>query len=140
MWISRDVCRGVVAFAIDISGLTKRWRIWSLDFKNALLQTDGSGREAYVRDPYEWKSLGAFRVWKSGAAALGLSGAQAASRRPLRRYLASSAEPRPKVGLRFEAPSRGPRPASYFASREGLSAPWPHVLMIFRAAARPRFS
>ena len=89
----------------------KRWKIWSLDIENALLQTDGSGREVCVRDPYEWKSAGAFRFWKSEAAAFGLNDAQAAFHRPLRRYLANSAEPRPRVGLRFEAPSFDPRPA-----------------------------
>ena len=64
-----------------------------------------------VRDPYEWKSAGAFRFWKSEAAAFGLNDAQAAFHRPLRRYLANSAEPRSNVGLRFEAPSFDPPPA-----------------------------
>ena len=80
-------------------------------------------------------------MWKLEAAAFGLNDAQAACRRPLRRYLANSAEPRPTVGPRFEAPSSGPRPAFVLRkSGGGLSAPSPQVLMIFRAAARPCFS
>ena len=60
-------------------------------------------------------------MWKSEAAAFGLNDAQAAFRRPLRRYLANSAEPRPEVGLRFEAPSFGPRPAFVLRKSGGAS-------------------
>ena len=60
-------------------------------------------------------------MWKSEAAAFGLNDAQAAFRQPLRKYLANSAEPRPEVGLRFEAPSFGPRPAFVLRKSEGAS-------------------
>ena len=38
---------------VSLSALNK-WKIWSLDIKNAFLQADGFGRVVFLHAPEEW--------------------------------------------------------------------------------------
>ena len=73
-------------------GAFKKWKVWSLDIKNASWQTVGFGRDAYPRAPARRDPSNSHRVWKLRALAYGLSGTPVACRISLQKYLLNSAE------------------------------------------------
>ena len=106
----------MVTFAVDISGgPSKKWPIWSLDKKNAIVQEGGFDHEVFLRATCGWDSTDEHRVWRLRATAFGLSDAPVAFRRPPKKNLVNSAESSPGAGLKFEAPRFDPR--RYFIFR-----------------------
>ena len=63
----------------------RRWKLWSIDIKNAFLQADGIGRDVFMQSPPEWCPGDIRRIWKLNAPAYGLIDAPAASHRSLKR-------------------------------------------------------
>ena len=56
----------------------RNWKLRSLDIKNALLQADGFGRDAFLHAPMEWDPTCPNRVWQLKARAYGSNDAPAA--------------------------------------------------------------
>ena len=47
---------------ISLSAI-KKWRLWSLDIKNAFLQADALKREVFLKAPPEWEPSDLRRFW-----------------------------------------------------------------------------
>ena len=60
---------------ISLSAL-KKWKLWSLDIKNACLQADPFPRAVYLQAPREWCPRNPCRVWRLNAPAYGLNDAR----------------------------------------------------------------
>ena len=56
-------------------GALKKWKLWSLDIKNACLQADPVRREVYLHAPPEWRPKNPKRVWELTTPAYGLNDA-----------------------------------------------------------------
>ena len=101
-------------------GALRKWPLWSLDVKDACLQADGFGCDAYLRAPWKWNSADPCRVWKLRKPAHGSNGAPVAFRRSSREYVVNSVSSLPTVGPRFEVSSLDP--CLYFVYRNTGSA------------------
>ena len=93
---------------ISLSAL-KKWKLWSLDIKNAFLQADPFPREVYLQAPREWCPGNPCRVWRLNAPAYELNDAPVEFHKTLKRYLVKSNESLKLVGLRFETSTLDPR-------------------------------
>ena len=76
---------------ISLSAL-KKWKLWSLDIKNAFLQADPFPREVYLQASREWCPRTLSRIWRLNAPAYGLNGAPVEFHKTLKRYLVKSQE------------------------------------------------
>ena len=103
------VSRGSSHFRVTSLGALGKWPLWSLDIKNAFLRADGFAREVYLRAPCGRNSKGARRKRKLRAPAYGLNDTPAASLRASGKYLVTSTESPPSVGLRCEVSPFSPR-------------------------------
>ena len=65
---------------VNSLGALKKWRLWSLDIKNAYFQSDPFHREVYLHAPPEWCPMNPNRVWKLNTPAYGLNDAPVAFR------------------------------------------------------------
>ena len=92
---------------ISLSAL-KRWRLWSLDIKNAFLQADPFTRDVFLQAPDEWRPRNSGRFWKLNAPAYGLNDAPVEFHKTLKRYLSQTDASLKLVGLRFETSSLDP--------------------------------
>ena len=92
---------------ISLSAL-KKWKLWSLDIKNAFLQADPFPREVYLQAPREWCPCNPCRVWRLNDPAYGLNDAPAEFHKTLKRYLVKSQESLQLAGLRFETSTLDP--------------------------------
>ena len=81
---------------ISLSAL-KKWKLWSLDIKNAFLQADPFPRGVYLHAPCEWCPRAHSR-----------NDAPVEFRKTLQRYLVKSTESPKLVGLRFETSKLDP--------------------------------
>ena len=81
------------------------WRLWSVDIKNAFLQSDGFGRDVCIQSPPEWLPGDSRRIWKLNAPAYDLNDAPVAFHRPLSRYLVYRTDSLEAVGL-WKEPSK----------------------------------
>ena len=104
---------------ISLSALQK-WKLWSLDIKNAFLQADGFDRAVFLRAPDEWNPGSAHRIWKLNAPAYGLNDAPVAFRRSLKRHLMNSTLSMDRVGLKCIGSSFDP--CLFFVFRKTGSA------------------
>ena len=86
----------------------RKWRLWSLDVKNAFLQAGGFDRDAFWHAPMEWDPTCTTRVWKLKAPAHSLDDAQGAFHRSLKRHLLDSELSTQGVGLRCQASAFDP--------------------------------
>ena len=130
---------GVRVFARPSSRLSpgvglKKWTLWSLDIKNAMLQWDGFSRDVPLRALDEWGNLNVCRFWKWNYPAYGLNDAPAATRRSPQKYLANSELSLAKEGSQDRASSFDP--STYFGFRKaaGQLAPSPRKLATSRGA------
>ena len=71
---------------ITLSDL-KKWKLRSLDIKNALLRADTLQRNVFLQAPPEWEPSDPRRFWKLNAPAYGLNDAPDAFRRTSQKYL-----------------------------------------------------
>ena len=92
---------------ISLSTL-KKWKLWSLDVKNAFLQADPFPREVYLQAPPEWCPRLPSRIWRLNAPAYGLNDAPVEFHKTLKRYLVKAEESLKLVGLRFEPSKSDP--------------------------------
>ena len=83
---------------VSLSALNK-WKIWSLDIKNAFLQADGFDRVVFLQAPDEWNPETECRVWKLKAPAYGLNDAPAAFHRSLKKHLLNKTLSMESTGL-----------------------------------------
>ena len=109
---------------ISLSAL-KKWKLWSLDIKNAFLQANPFPREVNLHAPVEWCPKNPNRVWTLNAPAYGLNDAPVESRETLKRYLLQSVNSLKLVGPRFEVSTLSTMPRR---RRRGSS---PRTSMIF---------
>ena len=86
----------------------RKWKLWSLDLKNAFLQADGFDRDVFLHAPAEWDKPCKGRVWELKAPAYGLNDAPVAFHRYLKRYLLNSELSMGRVGLRCQASTFDP--------------------------------
>ena len=80
----------------------RRWKLWSIDKKNAFLQADGFARVVFVQAPPEWSPGDHRRIWKLNAPAYGLNDAPVAFHRSLKRFLLNDKESLKAVDIRLE--------------------------------------
>ena len=92
---------------ISLSAL-KKWKLWSLDIKNAFLQADPFSREVYLHAPREWCPRAHSQIWRLNAPAYGLNDAPVEFHKTLKRYLVKSTESPKLVSLRFETSKLDP--------------------------------
>ena len=92
---------------ISLSAL-KKWKLWSLDIKNAFLQGDPLPREDYLQAPLEWCPRYPNRVWRLNAPAYGLDDAPVEFHKTLKRYLGESDGFLKMAGLRFATSTLDP--------------------------------
>ena len=83
---------------ISLSAIRK-WKLWSLDIKNAFLQADGFVRVVFLHAPEEWNPDMVCRVWKLMAPAYGLNDAPVAFHRSLKRHLLNKDLSMERAGL-----------------------------------------
>ena len=86
---------------ISLSAL-KKWKLWSLDIKNAFSQADPFPREVYLHTPPEWCPRNPNRAWTLNAPAYGLNDEPVGFHKTLKRYLLKSETSLKLAGLRFE--------------------------------------
>ena len=63
----------------------RKWKLWSLNIKDAFLRADEFDRGVCLRAPEEWDPPSETRVWKLKAPAFGLNDALAAFHRSHKR-------------------------------------------------------
>ena len=105
--------------------------LWSLDFRNALLQADGLYREVYFQALPQWDRQGARRVWRLRAPACELNDAAAAFFGTLNVYLLRERGPRGSLLIRICI--------SFFVYERMPFGSWRPVLIMFRVAASGMF-
>ena len=99
-------------------GAMKKWKLRSLDIKNAFLQADTFKRDVFLLSPPEWCPNNPNRAWKLNDPANGLNDAPVAFRRTLKRYLLNDGASTRIVGLKYRAPSLGPRCYAVFNNHD----------------------
>ena len=102
-------------------GALKGCEIWSLDIENAFLQADGLGRDVFLRVTLNWGPRDARRIWKLPAPAYGPDDAPMAHNTSPRKYLLNSGGSPARVGLKFRAPTFGPRLYSVLRKEGGAN-------------------
>ena len=92
---------------VSLSAL-KKWKLWSLDIKNASLRADPSPREDYLHAPLKWCPKNPNRAWNLNDPVYGLNDAPSEFRKTLKRYLLQSETSLKLVGPRFEVSALDP--------------------------------
>ena len=80
----------------------RKWKLWSLDVKEASSRADRFDRDVFLHAPEEWDPACSTRVWELKAPAYGLNDAPVAFRRSLKRHLSNSELPAKSVGIRCQ--------------------------------------
>ena len=86
----------------------RKWKLRSIDIKNAFLQADGFERDVFSHAPKEWGPPCKQRAWRLKASAYGLNDAAAAFHCSLKRHILNSDLSVENVGLRCQASAFDP--------------------------------
>ena len=135
--VDTSSCVSFRSFYLQVISLSalKKWKLWSLDIKNAFLQADPFSREVYLRAPREWCPRAHSQIWRLNAPAYGLNDAPVEFHKTLKRYLVKSTESLKLVGLRFETSKLDPCFYTVFTGCDEAVGTFSPILMTSWVAA-----